>query len=201
MLSKRSEVLEGSGARRVPWHRAIAFGSLGLLACALLAFLATDAALPSGSTVAVAGVVGPASLLIMSAVLLAAGTALALVSRGRWRWLAVITGAPALLAGLLVAFIAPTPVVALNVDGCTSPYVVDESWGSGAIYRQSGLLLEQVAYLVMDDGYRPVSSGGYRTERGAAGIHVWYFQSSPNSGDRLPGPPAMTLPTAGVICD
>ena len=116
------------------------------------------------------------------------------------RQLAFLPGLATIPVGLVVLVVSPSPLVAVDVPNCTSPFVVDDTAAAGAIYRREGVRLEKVASIVTDDFYRPFASGGYDARLTGDAVAVRYFQASPDASDTLDDAVPLALPIDGVVC-
>lgn len=148
----------------------------------------------------IAGLQGyDAALIALLIALLGLTSLLAMIPR-KGRWLSSIPGVAIIPVGLTILLVSPTPLVALEIPNCTTPYVVDDTWGGGKIYRQEGFVLHQVASIVTDDGYRPFYEGGYEARMADGSVEVRHFQSRPGSDDTLDLAPVLMLSGEGTSC-
>ncbi len=148
----------------------------------------------------IAGLQGYDAALVALLIALLGLTCLFAMIPRKGRWLSSIPGMAIIPVGLTILLVSPTPLVALEVPNCTTPYVVDDTWGSGKIYRQQGFLLYQVASIVTDDWYRPFYDGGYEARMVNGSVEVRYFQSRPGSDNTLDLAPVLMLSGEGTSC-
>ncbi len=166
----------------------------------VLAVVAVAVESPRRSLV-VGGLLGYDVVLVALAVALVGVTCLAALGPRRWRGWAALPGLTMLPLGLVLQIVAPTTVAPLVVPNCVTPYVVDDTWGAGVVYRQDGLIAHGIASITTDDGYEPFHDGGYEAQKIGDKVQVRYFHSQPRQDSSLRGEPALTLPGEDIICE
>lgn len=130
-------------AARGRGRRAARYGVTALLgivtaSALVIAVVAVAIESPRRSLV-VGGLLGYDVVLVALAVALVGVTCLAALGPRGWREWALLPGLTMLPLGLVLQIVAPTPVAPLVLPNCKTPYVVDDTWGAGVVYRRRSL--------------------------------------------------------------
>lgn len=135
---------------------------------------------------------------LISLVLGMAATAVALCTLpGLWRWAAIVPTGAAMVMFVVAGVGADPQFVNLRVDGCTSPYLVEEQHG---LHELHGLHVTEVLSFPSENTTGVFRGGHYRAEVRGESVDVRYESTSARWPRSITDDPAFTLPAAPLSC-